>query len=124
VIDASQFYGTLSVKGQSLIISRQASETKTQMKAMVYYVYLLEDTLEKSWYIGYTTDLNQRVKNHNEGKGGKTTRQKQSWKLIYFEGYRNEKDALGRERFLKSGSGRRFLKKQLKWYLEQYKTAG
>jgi len=83
----------------------------------LYYVYLLEDALEKSWYIGYTTDLNQRVKDHNDGKGGETTRQKKFWKLIYFEGYRNEKDALGREKFLKSGSGRRFLKKQLRWYL-------
>jgi predicted GIY-YIG superfamily endonuclease len=32
---------------------------------MIYYVYLLEDILERSWYIGYTTDLNQRVKDHN-----------------------------------------------------------
>lgn len=85
---------------------------------MFYFVYLLESSIDKSWYIGFTADLNQRVKDHNNGKGGKTTRQKKLWKLIYFEGYRNKKDAVGRERFLKSGSGRRFLKKQMPDYLE------
>ena len=93
------------------MISRQAVAL-----CMFYYVYLLENISNSSWYIGYTTDLNKRVKDHNEGKGGKTTRQGKIWKLIYFEGYRNEKDALGRERFLKSGSGRRFLKNQMKFY--------
>ncbi len=96
------------------MISRQARKNK-----MFYYVYLLE-SLDNSWYIGYGTDLKKRIKDHNNGKGGKTTKQKSEWKLIYFEGYRSERDALGRERFLKSGSGRRFLKKQLKWYLEKF----
>lgn len=95
------------------MISRQASEMD-----MFYYVYLLENALDKGWYIGYTTDINQRVKDHNNGKGGKTTKRKKTWILLYFEGYRSEKDALGREKFLKSGSGRNFLKKQLKWYFE------
>jgi len=85
---------------------------------MFYYVYLLECAFDKSWYIGFTTDLKKRIQNHNDGKGGKTTRAKKGWKLVYCEAYRNEKDALGRERFLKSGSGRKFLKKQLKYYLD------
>jgi len=38
-------------------------------------------------------------------------------KLIYFEAYLNQSDALGREKFLKSGSGHRFIKKQLNNYL-------
>ena len=38
--------------------------------------------------------------------------------MIYFEGYLSEKDAIGRELFLKSGSGHRFLKKQMRNYLE------
>ena len=84
---------------------------------MFYFVYLLESAIDRSWYIGFTTDINQRVKDHNNGKGGKTTSKKKPWKLIYFEGYRNKKDATGRERFLKSGSGRRFLRKQIPEYL-------
>lgn len=87
------------------------------MKNMFYYVYLIRNALDKGWYIGFTSDLNQRIKDHNDGKGGRTTRQKKHWRLIYFEGYRNKADALGREKFLKSGSGRKYLKKQLKNFL-------
>ncbi len=39
------------------------------------------------------------------------------WQLIYYEAYLNQADALGRERYLKSGAGRRFLKAQLRHYL-------
>lgn len=84
----------------------------------MYWVYLLENVNDRSWYTGYTTDLKRRLMEHNEGRGGGTTRAKKSWKLIYCEGYVKEEDAQGREIFLKSGSGRRFLKKQLKNYFE------
>lgn len=39
--------------------------------------------------------------------------------MIYYEAYLNREDATGREKFLKSGSGRRFLKKQLKQYINK-----
>jgi len=84
---------------------------------MLYYVYLLESQDDKSWYIGTTSDLKRRLKEHKEGKGGRTTKLKKNWKLIYFEGYLDKRDAIGREKFLKSGSGRKFLKKQLQNYL-------
>ncbi|MCX6763945.1 MAG: GIY-YIG nuclease family protein [Candidatus Moranbacteria bacterium] len=51
---------------------------------MFYYVYLLENVFDISWYIGFTEDINKRVKDHNSGKGGKTTQDKKSWRLIYF----------------------------------------
>jgi predicted GIY-YIG superfamily endonuclease len=41
------------------------------------------------------------------------------WKLIYYEAYLERDDALGRERYLKSGSGRKFLKTQLRHYLKK-----
>ncbi|KKT82152.1 MAG: hypothetical protein A3E64_02150 [Candidatus Harrisonbacteria bacterium RIFCSPHIGHO2_12_FULL_48_16] len=82
----------------------------------MYYVYLLENLNDKSWYIGFTENLDQRVKDHNDGRGGRTTKLKHGWNLIYCEMYLNKEDALGREKFLKSGSGRRFLKKQLRNY--------
>jgi hypothetical protein len=40
--------------------------------------------------------------------------------LIYYEAYLEQDDALGRERYLKSGAGRRFFKAQLKYYLRKY----
>lgn len=87
------------------------------MCVFMYYVYILENLNDKSWYIGSTSNLDRRVDEHLNGSGGRTTRIKKGWKLIYCEGYLDKKDALGREVFLKSGAGRRFLKKQLKNYL-------
>jgi putative endonuclease len=83
----------------------------------MYYTYLLENQNDKSWYIGYSSDLKKRVTQHQSGQGAETTKKKQSWKLIYYEAYLNIQDAKGRERFLKSGSGRKYLKKQLVNYL-------
>jgi putative endonuclease len=84
---------------------------------MAYYIYLLENRKDGSWYIGYTSNLNKRIREHNHNQGGKTTKNRGSWKLIYSEIYINKLDAVGRELFLKSGSGRKYLKKQLKHYL-------
>ncbi len=84
---------------------------------MFYYVYILENKHDGTWYTGFTEDIKQRIKDHNSGKGGKTTRQKIGWKIIYCEAYLNKQDALGREKFLKGGSGKKYLKKQLKNYL-------
>lgn len=100
-------------------------------KNMFHCVYILENQTDKSLYIGYTTNLRRRVNEHNEGKGGKTTKNKlhsnlsrstateETWKLIYFEGYLIKQDALGREKFLKSGSGRKYINKQLTNYLSK-----
>lgn len=84
---------------------------------LMYWVYILESQMDKSWYIGYTSNLKKRLNEHQSGYGSKTTKIKDDWGLIYCEGYKNKKDAEGRERFLKSGSGRKFLKNQLKNYL-------
>lgn len=83
----------------------------------MYWIYLLECPDDNNWYIGYTSNLKKRLTEHQSGYGSKTTKKKSEWKLIYCEGYLDIKDAKGREVFLKSGSGRRFLKKQLKSYL-------
>jgi len=83
----------------------------------MFYVYLLEQTQDKSWYIGFTSNLKRRLEEHKTRNGCKTTSLKNgNYKLIYYESYLNKQDALGREKFLKSGSGRKYLKKQLKNY--------
>ncbi len=83
----------------------------------MYYVYILQSEKDKSLYIGYSPDLKARVIKHNKGQVT-STKDKTPWKLIYYEAYLERKDATGRERFLKSGSGWRFIKKQLKHYFE------
>lgn len=47
----------------------------------------------------------------------KSTKFRKPLELIYYEAYLNSNDALGREKFLKSGSGHRYLTKQLKNYI-------
>jgi len=85
----------------------------------MYYVYVLESQDDKSLYIGFTTDIDKRVGEHNSGTGGRTTKLKSDWKLIYYETYLDKWDALGREKFLKSGSGRKYIRKQLNHYFDR-----
>jgi len=81
----------------------------------MYYVYLLESQKDKSWYIGSTSDLRKRFDSHNEGNNI-STKGKILWELIYYEAYVDEIDSKKREKFFKSGSGRKFLKIQLANY--------
>jgi putative endonuclease len=82
----------------------------------MYYVYLIKSLKHHHWYIGFTENPSQRLQAHNEGRNV-STYSGRPWDLLYFEAYRYKLDALGRERFLKSGSGHRFLKKQLRYEL-------
>lgn len=84
----------------------------------MYYVYVLQSSKDKSLYIGYTADLKQRLVDHNEGKS-KATRLKVPFKLIYYEAFLNKFDALNREKYLKSGYGRKTLQNALSEYFKE-----
>lgn len=88
---------------------------------MYYTVYILEDQKDKSWYIGFTTNLKGRLQDHLK-KHSPYTSKKDKLELIYAELYLSKQDALGREKFLKSGAGHRFIKKQLKNYFTNSAT--
>ena len=81
----------------------------------MHFVYVLESQSDRKWYIGYTLNVGQRLDAHNDGKNTSTSHGG-PWKLIYYEAYLEKMDALGREKFLKSGSGHRFIRKQLAHY--------
>lgn len=81
----------------------------------MYYVYVLREASLGKLYIGYSSDLKSRVTTHKR-KGVISTRNG-DYELIYYEAYLNKADALGREKFLKGGSGRRYINKQLAYYL-------
>ncbi len=83
----------------------------------MYYVYLLVSEDGKT-YIGYTSDLRRRLREHNKGYN-KSTRGKK-WKLIYYEAFLSEEDAKDRERKLKQrGSAKYKLLKRLSNSLKQ-----
>ena len=67
----------------------------------MYYVYWLKSLNNGKVYVGFTNDLRRRIKEHNSGKGGKYTKNKRPFSLIYYEAYRSESDAKRRESNLK-----------------------
>ena len=81
------------------------------------YVYLLLSEKDGRFYTGLTNDLKRRLQEHNLGNV-KSTRNRKPLQLIYYEGCLNEEDAQQREKYLKSGMGKRYLKNRLKRYLE------
>ncbi len=84
----------------------------------MYFVYVLLSQNDGNYYIGFTSNIENRIKKHNSGSV-LSTKYRRPLELIYYEAYVEERDALGREKFLKSGPGHRYLKKQLKYYLEK-----
>ena len=83
----------------------------------MFYVYLLRSARDDSgFYIGFSTDLKRRLAEHTRGAAF-ATKSRGPWKLIYYEAYTEREDAEGREKFLKSGAGRRLLRAQLRHYL-------
>ena len=66
----------------------------------MFYVYVLVEPNTSKTYVGFTKDLKQRVKQHQEGKGARYTL-KGNWKLAYYEAFASEQDARNREQRLK-----------------------
>ena len=68
---------------------------------MNYFVYMLKSEGYKPiTYVGYTKNMNNRLKLHNSGKGAKFTRGRK-WKIIYKEKFSTKREAILREYFLK-----------------------
>ena len=64
----------------------------------MYFVYLLvtKNKNRTISYVGYTNNINKRLKLHNSSKGAKFTRGRK-WKLVYYEKLPSKKKALMRE---------------------------
>ena len=67
----------------------------------MYIVYVLEHSETSELYVGYTTDLKRRIREHNARGKKFTTRKSGQWIVIYAEAYRGESDAREREGKLK-----------------------
>jgi putative endonuclease len=85
----------------------------------MHYVYVLRSLRDDGFYVGYSSNLRRRFRQHSEGNSFATS-YRGPWKLIYYEAYLEQADALGREKYLNSGGGRRFLQLQLKNYLKKH----
>jgi putative endonuclease len=86
----------------------------------MHYVYILKSIKDSKWYTGCTEDLWKRFSEHNDGKVA-ATRERRPFELIYYEASLNKEDAFAREKYLKSGMGKRYLRNRLKRFL--FRTA-
>lgn len=82
---------------------------------MIYYVYVLSSEKDNFFYTGYSAYLEKRVHEHNNGLVY-STKYRRPLKLIYFEGCLNQQDATRREKYLKSGNGKLYLRSRIRNY--------
>ncbi len=82
----------------------------------MYYVYVLQSLKDKRWYTGFTGDLRNRFKEHQSGKVS-STKGRGPFRLIYYEASLNQRDVSNREKYLKTGMGKRYLKNRLNRFL-------
>ena len=78
-----------------------------------FYTYVLRSEKTGIFYTGTTNNLKRRLEQHNSGNVY-YTRNKLPMRLVYFEACLNKDDAYRRERYLKTGMGKRYLKNRLK----------
>ncbi len=85
----------------------------------MFKVYVLYSVNFDKIYIGYTSDIEQRLLSHNEFATKGYTLRFRPWELLYTESYEIKKDAMRREKALKSARGRKWIWKKL---VEDYKN--
>ncbi|MCI0519138.1 MAG: GIY-YIG nuclease family protein [Chloroflexi bacterium] len=66
-----------------------------------YYIYILTDEANGRLYTGMTNNLARRLKEHRAGRGGRTTREHATYKLVYYETCPDRRTAMLREREVK-----------------------
>jgi len=82
----------------------------------MYYVYILKSLKNGNLYTGFCADLRKRFNQHNNNLST-YTKGPGPFELIYYEACKNKYDAMAREKFLKSGKGKRYIKNRLKRFL-------
>jgi putative endonuclease len=79
---------------------------------MFYYTYVLKSVKDGKFYIGWTNDLKNRLKQHSMGRV-EATRDRLPLTLEYYEACLDKDQAIAREKYFKTGFGRHFLKSRM-----------
>ena len=80
-----------------------------EFEFMFYWVYAIQSGQDGRIYVGFSKDVDVRLRQHNSGKT-KSTKGFKPWKLIYSEKVEGRLETREREKYYKSGSGKEFLK--------------
>lgn len=75
----------------------------------MYYTYIIYSEIADRYYIGYTSDLEDRLRHHNTG-GTKSTKRGIPWKIVYQEEHDTKYDAIIREHEIKKKKSRKHIK--------------
>jgi len=78
----------------------------------VFFAYVLKSVSHEYYYKGHCCDLEKRLHEHNSGMT-QSLRPYLPFKLVYFESFNTEIEAIKREKYFKTSEGRRFLKTKL-----------
>jgi putative endonuclease len=81
---------------------------------MYYFVYVLKSRIDYKYYYGLTNNLERRLNNHNN-KEVKSTKSRAPFDLIYYEKVDNIKEARIKEKYFKSGFGRKYIKNKIEY---------
>ncbi len=76
----------------------------------MYKVYVIKSEIDKRLYVGLTENIERRLKEHNNGKT-RSTKGYIPWVLVYTEEINDRPEARIREKYLKFGSGKEYLKR-------------
>ena len=82
----------------------------------MYYTYVIKSEKDTRFYTGVAVNLRKRFKDHSEGKVV-STKGRGPFELIYYEACLDKHDAYTREKYLKTGNGKRYIKNRLKRFL-------
>ncbi len=84
-----------------------------------YYVYGLISLKDGKFYFGFTRNIIRRIRQHNIGENI-STKSRIPFKLVFYEFHLSKKDALRRERYFKTKSGKRTIKMMLRESLKNF----
>jgi putative endonuclease len=79
----------------------------------MFFVYVLYSPSANKFYVGYTSNLESRLLSHNQLGTKDWTKRYRPWNLVYTEPYPSKSSALKREKELKTGVGREFIRKMI-----------
>ena len=82
----------------------------------MFYVYILYSEKCDKTYTGFTSDLEQRLLSHNVLSNKGWTKRYRPWTLIHSDEYSTRGEAMAREKFLKTGKGREFVRAKVEAY--------
>ena len=78
----------------------------------MFFTYVLRSKKDNKLYVGFTKDLEKRLEKHNKGLVD-STKDRMPLEIVYYEACLNEEKAIKREKYFKTGFGRKFLKSRI-----------